>query len=93
MDPDKVFSKKNIISYLLIAVLAVSIPVAVNLSQQRQTFESRAAEPKIEFKGEKSGDVVCDPAAGVNEVSCTAKSSTIRVELTAPWPPQTGGTQ
>ena len=81
-DTDKLLSKKNIITYLILAIIILGIPIGVRLAQQQTQLKSLAAEAKIEFSGE---GVKCDPNAASNEVGCTTTSDTIRIELTSPF--------
>ncbi len=77
---NKLFSKKNIISYLLLAILIVAIPVGIRLVQQQQILKSRAAgEAPITFKS-PSGTNVVDCSKG----ECVTTSSTIDIEVFSP---------
>ncbi len=73
---NKLFSKKNIISYLLLAILIVAIPVGLKLGQQQQILKSRAAgEPPIVFKG---------TGVDCSKGECVTTSATIDVEVFSP---------
>lgn len=75
------FTKKNIITFLLVSIALLVIPFSVKLVQQQQFFRSKAAaEPSIVFKGE---GVSCD-STGSN---CTSIKDTFQVEFYSPLGP------
>jgi len=41
---EKLFSKKNLIAYLLLAIIAAAIPIGVKLVQTQQLLRSKAVE-------------------------------------------------
>ncbi|OGE25555.1 hypothetical protein A3B42_00220 [Candidatus Daviesbacteria bacterium RIFCSPLOWO2_01_FULL_38_10] len=47
-------NKKNIISLLVLAILAVAIPLGLNLARQQQTLKSSATEASITFSGDNA---------------------------------------
>lgn len=74
---NKLFTKKNIISLLIIGIILLIIPVGVKLAQQQQQFRSQAANPvQIIFTG-----------PNVSTDKKTATTPEIEVQLHAPWPP------
>lgn len=78
------FSKKNIITYLILAILVLAIPLGVKLVQTQQQLKSKAALETVTFRGE---GVNC-PATG----ECTATQPQIEVVLDSPFgPPLTSG--
>ena len=44
-------NRRNLINLIILLVLAIGIPLAVNLAKNRQIFRSRAAQPAIIFSG------------------------------------------
>lgn len=42
---EKLFSKKNIITFLLLAIIAAAVPVGLKLVQTQQILKSRAVAP------------------------------------------------
>ncbi|MBI2040239.1 hypothetical protein HYT18_04135 [Candidatus Microgenomates bacterium] len=81
-DSDKLFSKKNLITYLILAIIILAIPIGVRLVQQQTQLKSLAAESKIEFSGD---GVTCDPSVPSSAIACTTTESTITIELTSPF--------
>lgn len=76
---EKLFSKKNLIPYLILLILVLAIPLGVRLVQTQQQLQSRAAGGEVSFRG--SG-VTC-PATG----ECTATQPQIEVVLDSPFGP------
>lgn len=75
---EKLLSKKNLISLLLLAILILAIPLGVRLARQQQILKSRAVADPIKFTG--SG-VDC------SKQECVTTSPTINIELTSPLGP------
>lgn len=74
---NKLLTKKNIISLLIICIILLIIPVGVKLAQQQQQLRLRAANPvEIIFSGDN-----------VSADKKTTTSPEVEVELRAPWPP------
>lgn len=77
---DNLFSKKNIITYLILAIIALAIPIAVKLVQNQQILKSQAAiQPPItlpDLKKEQQGTPV-------------TTSPIIKIQLTSPLGPPT----
>lgn len=73
-------TKKNTITFLLLGILVLSLPLAVNLLKQQQILRSKASEePPIIFKGSSvSGNI---------QSGFTATDSTIQVEIRSPMGP------
>ena len=72
---NNIFSKKNIISLLLLAILIVAIPLGVKLAQQQQILKSKAADaPRIQFSG---------TGVDCSKPDCTTTSPTVDLELTS----------
>lgn len=86
----QLFSKGNIISFLMIAILIVAIPVVVNLAQKQQQLKSQAAGEEIKFSGPT---VTCDSGAATGEVGCSTTAPEVRVELNSPFGNPIGATQ
>lgn len=74
---DKLFSKKNLISYLVLLILVLAIPLGVRLVKTQQQLQSRAAGGGITFRGT---GVTC-PATG----ECTSTEAQIEVVLDSPF--------
>ena len=47
-------NKKNLIGILVLAILAVAVPLGLNLIRQQQTLKSRATEAPITFSGDNA---------------------------------------
>lgn len=81
---DNLFSKKNIITYLILAIIVLAIPVAVKLVQNQQILRSQAAlQPPITFpdlKREQQGIPI-------------TTSPNIKVQLISPFGPPASQTQ
>lgn len=75
----KLFSKRNLISYLILLILILAIPLGLRLVQTQQKLASRAAGGEVTFRGE---GVDC-PVTG----ECTATRSQIEVVLDSPFGP------
>lgn len=75
---EKLLSKKNLISLLLLAILIVGIPLGVNLAKQQQQLKSQAAGDPIKFSG---------PGVDCSKTECTTTSPAINIELTSPLGP------
>lgn len=69
-------SKKNIVTFLVVGILFLSIPFAVKLVQQQQTIRSRAGSDPVTFSG---------PGVKCTGDECTTTSSEIKVELLSPF--------
>ncbi len=78
----ELFTKKNIINLVVLLLLVLGIPLAVQLAKTQQIFRSNAAavEPNLEFRGN------CINSQGGTTVA-TCKD--IKVKLTPPWPQRT----
>ncbi len=75
---EKLFSKKNIITYLMLAIVALAIPLGVKLVQTQQTLKSRAATGnEIKFVP-KTGELEC------TSDRCTTTKPEVQVEIQAP---------
>ena len=77
-DRSNPFSRKNIITFLILAIIAAAIPVGVRLIQEQQLLRGEAAVDQIRFTGSsiyKEGDDVITPDA------------TVSAEITSPFPP------
>ena len=79
---DNLFSKKNLITYLLLAILAVAIPLGIQMVQQQIELRTKATGEEIKFSGT---GVSCDPSIPASGVQCTTTNPTITVELTSPF--------
>lgn len=78
------FSKKNIITFLLIGILLAAIPVAVRLAQQQQQLKSRAGGgPDVTFV---TNDKVKVDSGG----NFTTTTPDIQVQVTSPFGLATG---
>lgn len=75
----KLFSKKNLISYLMLAIIILAIPLTVKLVQEQQILKSRAqAGPPIKFTG---------TGVDCSRPECTSTSATLDIELLSPLGP------
>lgn len=74
---EKLFSKKNLIPYLILAIFILAIPLGVKLVQTQTQLKSRAAGGDITFRGT---GVTC-PATG----ECSATEAQIEVVLDSPF--------
>lgn len=74
---NKVLTKRNVISFLLVGILVLAIPFATKLVQIREMLFSRAASTEITFTGDN-----VDCSAGDDK--CIAKSDTVEVEFYSP---------
>lgn len=81
---DKLFTKKNIISYLILAIMVVGIPFGVKLVQTQQQLKSQAAADPITFRGT---GVSCPTVGG----ECSATEPQIEVVLESPFGAGAGG--
>lgn len=78
---NKILSKKNITTFLIIGILVLVIPFTVKLVERQQTLKSRAAgENAITFV--PGDNIECD-ASG----NCTTTDSTVELELKSPIGP------
>lgn len=82
MNIRELLTKRNIISFLIIAVLLLAIPFSLKLIQQRQNIKSKATSDPISFATGGSTGVTCDGSG-----NCTTTNTTVQVELRAPAPP------
>lgn len=73
------FSKKNIITMLVIGIAVLIIPAAYRLLQEAQIFQSRAAGEVVTFVG----DNISKDSAG----NITTTTSTVGIELRSPLGP------
>ncbi len=73
---DGVFSKKNLITYLILAIIALAIPLTVSLVQTRLNFIPKAAGTEI----------TCTdlPQQGGN---CVSPSKDVNFSLDSPYGP------
>lgn len=75
---DSFFSKKNIVTYLILAIITLAIPVGVRMVQTQQAIlKSRAAGTEVSFpdlRQNANGDYV-------------SQSPNIKVQLTSPFGP------
>lgn len=81
---DKLFSKKNLISFLLLAILILAIPLIVRLVQQQTQIKSKAA----------SGNEITFPDLRKDERgNFVTKSPQIKILLDSPFGPPTAQTR
>jgi len=74
------FSKRNIITFLLIAIMMAAIPVAVKMAQEQQQLKSKAASTAgIIFTGDK----VKQDSSG----NYTTTSPDLQIKVTSPFGP------
>lgn len=79
----QIFTKKNIISFLVIGILLLSIPFGVRLVIEQTQLRSRAAADPITFV--PSETVACKTVN--NRQECTTTSDTVSIELRSPLGP------
>lgn len=73
---NQLFTKKNIITFLLLGILVLAIPIAVILVQKQQELRSRAAGEVVTFSGD---GVACDSSG------CKTNSSTVDITFNSPY--------
>ena len=82
---DKLFSKRNIIAYLILAIIILAIPVIVRLVQTQQLIKSQAA----------SGSEITLPE--LNKINPQGlqitNSPSVKVQLNSPFGPATSKTR
>lgn len=82
----QIFTKKNIINFLILGIMVLAIPLSINLVRQQQILKSRATAASIEFLDKAHGgstDCVVSKTGGGQRATCP----NISVRITAP----TGG--
>lgn len=80
---NQIFTKKNILSFLVIGILLLSIPFGVKLALEQTQLRSKAANTEITFV---PGDTVkCTTTNSVE--TCTTTSDTVPIELRSPLGP------
>jgi len=78
----KFLSKRNIITFLIIGILLLAIPVGVKLVQEQQLLKSKATGTEIQFVPDDN--VSCDSGG-----NCATTDPTVQIELRSPLgPPQ-----
>lgn len=80
---NKLLSKKNLISYLILAIIILAIPLLVSLVQRQTQLKPKAAANEVTFP-ELSQD------ASGNFVS---KSPRVKIQLSSPFGPATPQSQ
>ena len=60
MDTNNLFSKKYIISYLVLGLIILAIPLLVQLVQKQTQLKSSAASADFRFVEQADGSVKCD---------------------------------
>lgn len=73
---EKLFSKKNLIAYLILAILVVAIPLGVNLIKKQTELRVKAAGGDIKFPTTETQQCSGD--------NCTTTSQTVKLEIKAP---------
>lgn len=73
----QLFTRKNVISFLLVGILVLAIPFATRLVQFRESLKIMAGSLEITFTGD---DVDC--SAGDDK--CVTKSDIVEVEFNSP---------
>lgn len=74
----KLLTKKNIVTFLILAILMAGIPLGVKLVQEQQIFRPRAAAEPVKFSGV---GVTC------TNTTCTTTSPTFDIDITSPAGP------
>lgn len=75
---DGLLSKKNLITYLVLAIIVLAIPLSLRLLQTRIQFFPKAA-----------GDEVTCPNLQTQGENCISKTSNVELRINSPWgPPQ-----
>ena len=77
----KVLSKKNIIVYLILAIVILTIPLVVGLVQKQTQLKSSAANADFKFVPQSDNSVKCD-TSGEN---CSTTTPNIQVRITSPF--------
>lgn len=78
----ELFTRKNIISLLVLAILVLAIPLGVRLIEERAILTGKAAVADLNFTG---------PNVIPSSPIPIALSADVGVILTPPWPPESGG--
>ena len=73
---DKLFTKKNIISYLILAIVILAIPLGIGMVQRQTQLQIQAAGGDIKFPKTETQECRGD--------NCTTTSETVRLEIKAP---------
>lgn len=76
---EKFFSRKNIITFLLVGISLLVIPVGVKLVQEQQVLKSKATGNEVVFVP-KEGVVECSKSG-----ECVTKDIKVEVNLTSPF--------
>lgn len=76
MNSSSLFTKKNLVTLLFLAILILAIPLGVKLAQQSQILKSRATSTPITFSG---NGVNCSGA------TCTTPNTNFNVILNSCW--------
>ena len=74
----ELFTKKNIITLLIVCIMLLIIPVGVKLAQEQQQLRSQAAD---------KADIITFTGPNVSADKATTTSPEVEIELRAPWPP------
>lgn len=77
----KLFSKRNIIIYLVLAIIILTIPLVVGLAQKQTQLKSSAANADFKFVPQSDNSVKCD-TSGEN---CTTTTPNIQIRITSPF--------
>lgn len=77
----KIFSKKNIVGYLILAIIILAIPLLVILVQKQTQLKSQAASAEFKFVKDPDGGVKCD----TSDENCTTNKQTIQLRITSPF--------
>ena len=78
---EKLFSKKNIITYLILAIIVLAIPVGVRIVETQRALQSKATGNEITFP-----DLTRVDSAG-NPITTTTQ---IKIKLDSPFGPPAG---
>lgn len=73
---EKLFSKKNIITFLLLAIIAAAVPVGLKLVQTQQILRSRAVAPgnEVSFPGLPKQDSEGNPLTNTQQIQIRLES-------------------
>lgn len=86
-------TKKNIITILILAILAAALPLGIKLVKEQQIFRSRALEgtAQIEFVTEGDPNIVERAGRKVLKVNPNTNTAKVGVKFTSPFGPPVGG--
>lgn len=80
-------NRKNLINFVILLLLAIILPLAINLAQKTQIFKSRATEDPIIFSGPNFQTRNGQPVVKPTPDSSGNPIWSVDIQITAPVPP------